>query len=150
MSMAAIIADLERHKRCFDFTQDTLASDVAEALASAVYEYMDAGIDPRGASWIELSPAYLLWKTRHFPGRLISELHLLMKDPAQLKGELDATRNKLIQTYGLNEEAKLEAEWFSEGHSEQNRPPRPFYELNDLALVHLAAVFDARFQSVIG
>ena len=150
MSMAAIIADLERHKRCFDFTQGTLASDVAEAFASAVYEYMDAQIDPGGSPWIDLSPAYALWKSKNFPGLPMAELTQLMKDPLQLRGVLNAIKDRLVQTYGLDEIAQLHAEWFSEGHSGQNRPPRPFYELNSLAMISIAAVFDARFQAVTG
>ena len=146
--MNAILRDLERIPHAFAFDRDRFGERVAEETAAAIFEYMDAEYGPNNAPWIELAERYRRWKERHFPGRKIGELHLHMKDPMQLRGELQIGPDAMQQTYGLDEQARLEAEWFQEGHSGQNRPPRPFYTLNDLALVRLGELFDLRFHEI--
>ncbi|MHC5542096.1 hypothetical protein ACYOEI_28070 [Singulisphaera rosea] len=146
--MNAIIRDLEQVPHIFDFDRDGFGEEVAEATAAAIFEYMDAETSPDGGQWIDLAPAYQAWKERHYPGRKMGELELKMKDPMQLRGEPNITPNELVQEYGTDEDAKLEAEWFQEGNEEQNRPPRKFYALNDLALHDLGNLFDRRFQTI--
>lgn len=149
MALAELLDDIDRMRHCFDFTDGRLAEDVAEATAVGIFEFMDAEVGPDGSPWIALSEAYAKWKAKHYPGRKMAELDLLMKDPAQLKGTLAVSRDQLVQTYGTVEEARLHAEWFQEGHTGQNRPPRPFYEFNDAAIQYLESVFDARFAAAI-
>ena len=148
--MAPILADFARIRTLFDFTRDRLAEDVAETIAAGIWEFMEAQVGPDNRPWIELSEKYAEWKGRKFPGRPISELYRHMKDPDQLKGELDVSPHRLEQTYGLDDRAKDEACWFQEGDPSQNRPPRRFYEFNDLVLVHLATLFDRHFDETIG
>lgn len=149
VQMNQIIAEMAKYPHIFDFDRDGLADRVAETAAVAIFSFMEAETDPDNNRWIELAESYRRWKDRHFPGRKMAELHLLMKDPDQLKGELKVAANELIQTYGLTEEARLEAEWFQEGHQGQNRPARRFYELNDLALLLLGDLFDAQWQTIV-
>jgi hypothetical protein len=54
----------------------------------------------------------------------------------------------MVQTYGLDDIARDHAAWFQEGDSGQNRPARPFYDFNDLALVYLGGLFDAVFDTI--
>lgn len=146
----AVIADLRRIQTVFDFTKHGLADDTAEANAAGIFEYMEAQVGPDNAPWIELSEAYAAWKSKAAPGAKISELYGLMKDPDQLKGQLEVSPERLVQTYGLGDRARDEACWFQEGDPTQNRPPRPFYDFNDLVLVYLAALFDRHFDEIVG
>jgi hypothetical protein len=146
--MARILADIEQAEHVFDFDRDGLGDQAAETTAAAIFEYMDAEVGPDNNPWLELSDRYKKWKDTHFPGRKIGELHLHMKDPQQLRGTLQISSNEMIQQYGVDEEARLLAEWFQEGHSGQNRPPRPFYDFNDLALAALGELFDHAFATI--
>lgn len=147
---APIIADLERHKQGFDFTQDELAQRVSVVTAAAIYSYMDAQVDADNAPWIALADGYARWKERHFPGQPIGVLTGHMKALAQLLGELEITPHLLKQTYGIDEQARLLAEWFQEGYDDQNRPPRSFYDLNDLAVAALDDFFDRYLAELVG
>jgi hypothetical protein len=146
-TVAEITAELERIARCFDFTYEDLGQKLAEANAAGIFEMMEAETGPDGA-WAPLSEAYAAWKAERFPGQPISELHLLMKDPAQLLGELQTEPDRMVQTYGTTEEAKQEAVWFQEGGG--NQPGRPFYtEFNGLSERLIAEVLDARFDEFL-
>lgn len=141
--ISPILADLQRHRHCFDLDRG-LAEPLAEATAAAIFEYMEAQVDPDGHAWEPLSEKYAEWKATHAPGAKMSELYYRMKAPDQLKGELGIDVYRLEQTYGLDLEARQEAEWFQEGNP--NQPPRPFYAFNDLAAVYLANVLDRAFD----
>lgn len=147
--LTAILDDLERHKHAFDFNDNGLADAVAEATSVGIFEYLDREIDVNNSPFIALSEGYEAWKSRHFPGKPIGELYGLMKSPDQLKGTLEIQQYAMSQTYGTTEEARLLAEWFQEGYAPQNRPPRPFYGLNDLVLVLLDTVFENRFADAV-
>lgn len=142
---AAIVADLERFKSLFDFTQRDLANQCAETIAAGIFEYMDAQVGPDNAPWIALSEKYVEWKAKAAPGEPMAVLYRLMKDPTQLYGTLATTAHRLVQTYGTSEEAQQQACWFQEGNDHQ--PARPFYALNDLVLITLATILDAHFSS---
>jgi hypothetical protein len=143
---AALVAELDALKSVFDFTQHDLANQLAEAAAVGVFEAMEAQTGPDGA-WDELSEAYAEWKSRHFPGEKMSELHLKMKDPEQLKGVVTATPDRIEQTYGTDDEARQEAVWFQEGGG--NQPPRPFYAFNGLVERTYAEVLDRRWDAAL-
>lgn len=143
---AALVAELRRLERVFDFTHEGLGEQAAEANAVGIFEYMEAQTGPDNNPWVELSEDYARRKARVAPGARMAELNLLMKAPDQLKGTLDVSPDRLVQTYGTNDRARDEAAWFQEGDETRNRPPRPFYDFNDLVLVLLAALFDERFE----
>ena len=140
-----IASDLRRHAEAFRLDSG-LGVELAEASASGIFEYMEAMTDPSNAPWQPLSPKYAAWKAKHYPGRITAERELEMKAPDHLKGQLEIQAHMVIQTYGLNEQAKNEAAWFQEGDPARNRPPRRFYDLNDLCLLYLSGVLDAHFS----
>jgi len=146
----AVLDDVYDLYRLFDFTQGRLADDVALAAAAGIGHAMDSQVDPDGADWAELSERYARWKDAHYPGRPISVLTGHMRDPVQLNGQLTyVSRDRLVQTYGVDDEARQLAAWFQEGDP-PHQPPRRFYELNDLAKALVGFVFDARLQSAPG
>jgi hypothetical protein len=138
-ALSAVIADLERMRDCFNFTLNGLADLAAEAAAAGIFETMEAEVGSDGAPWPELTEEYADWKARHFPGEKMSELHLKMKDPGQLKGELDVSPARMVQTYGTDDEARSEAVWFSR--------LRPFYGFSPFAVRLLDEVYDRRFEA---
>lgn len=144
--LAPILEDLDRHRRCFDLTADGFGEALAETAAAAVFEYMDQETDPDNRAWAPLAEWYAERKAEHFPGRIKAELYLLMKTPDQLKGTLEIEADRMVQTYGTDEEARQEANWFQEGSDVQ--PPRRFYAFNDLALVTLGGACDRRFDEM--
>lgn len=145
--LAAVIADFGRIARVFDFTANGLGEEAAERNAAAIFEYMDAQTGPDNNPWQPLSDAYAKWKSGQFPGQPMSDLHHNMKDPSQLKGVVDVTADGVKQTYGLDDQARTEAVWFSEGNSRQ--PPRPFYQFNDLAILNLEDLFGRVWRDAV-
>ena len=143
-----IVGDLHRHKQCWDFSQDRLAEDAAEAAAMGIYITMDYQTDPDGQTWDKLNEKYAKWKAKHRPGMLIGERDGHMKTQEELKGEITLDPDGMTQTYGLDDQAQNEAEWFSEGND--HRPAREFYALNAKAEELLNAVFDTRFKVIVG
>jgi hypothetical protein len=145
--MAAVVGDLAAIKSALDLTHDGLGGKAAEATAAAVFEYMEVQVDPDNNPWVGLSDAYAERKARLAPGAPMAEfLGRVMKDPDQLRGELDISPDRMEQTYGLTDQARNEAAWFQEGDPARNRPAREFYAFNDLATVYLADLFDDRWD----
>jgi hypothetical protein len=146
--MDRIVAEISQLPHLFDLDRDDLGEDMAEATAVAIFEYMDAEMGPDNSPWMELAPSYKAWKDKNYPGLKMGELALVMKDPEHLKGELAISAREVVQTYGRSDLAKQHAYWFQEGDPGNNRPARPFYDLNDLSLVYLANLLDARFAKI--
>lgn len=142
-----ILADLARHKTCFDFHDGRLGEDVAEACALGIYVYMDYQVDSSGTPWQPLSKKYREWKEKKAPGMLMAELEGTMKTMDQLIGQLEYFPEGMAQTYGTDAPAQDEAEWFQEGNDKQ--PKREFYDFNDLAVQKIDEVLDARFASIV-
>ncbi len=144
--LSRILADLEKHKHCFDLDRDGLGQQIAEAAAVGIFEAMDAETGPDGA-WAPLSETYAAWKAQKYGSLKMAELTLGMKAPDQILGEVEITAHAMTQAYGLDAENRQKAAWFSEGND--NQPARPFYALNGLSLRAIAEVLDRRFAEVV-
>jgi hypothetical protein len=137
----AIIADLTRHGTIFDLDQRNLGIELLDITAVAILVQMGKELDPDGNRWPELSEPYETWKSGAHPGALMSVLFALMKTLENLQGERLVTVHYASMTFGIEPEAKLEAEWFQEGFRgtdslgrNRNQPPRPFYEIPDVGV----------------
>jgi hypothetical protein len=144
---AAVVADIERMRDAFDFTKNGLDLAVAGASARGIDEQMDSQADPDGTPWEPLSERYDRWKQLTVGGLPMAELFHVMKTIEQLTGSLEVSRDRMVQTYGVTEEARQEAYWFQDPQGDQ--PPRRFYELNAAAIDHVTQVLDDRFADAI-
>ncbi|MDR3639063.1 MAG: hypothetical protein P4L84_34985 [Isosphaeraceae bacterium] len=145
--LTAIIAAVKQHPRTFDFTKDTLGESLCHVTAMAIIAFMGSEIDPDGNPWPELSEAYADWKSTVAAGEPMAVLYRHMRTLDQMEGLHRITATTVDQTYGTDEEARSLAEWFQEGSTKQNRPPRPFYAFNDLAINNLNDWCDQHFAA---
>jgi hypothetical protein len=145
--MDKIITELERMKLTFNLAHEDLGQHLAEANAAGIKAFMDQEIDPGGSAWPSLSFGYAYFKEMFYPGQLMAHLEGVMKTDENLIGSLWVSPTEMRQQFGTEEQAQQEAAWFSEGN--ENQPPRPFYELNDLGCAKIAEVLDARFDEFV-
>jgi hypothetical protein len=146
-AIAKIRADLERHRRLFDFTQDELGKKLCKAATDGVQECFAGSHSPDGEGWEYLSEKYDAWKEFHYPGQPIGVLHGIMSDPHQVAGELDITPSLARVTYGITEAARDLAVWFQDPEG-SNQPPRRFWGLTENSKSASKEILDARFATV--
>jgi hypothetical protein len=140
---ARIISDLADHAVLFDLS-DGLGDDVLDVAVGGVKSHFNAQLDPDGATWAELQSAYKRWKDKHYPGNPIGVQEGLMRD--EIDGERKVDPDSAEWTYGHSDEARAEADWFTQGDPEQNRKPRPFADLNGDSIARSDQLLDTHFE----
>lgn len=155
--MEILLNEIASHPFIFDFNRDGWGLWLLEITANAIMEYMDAELDPDGTRWDELSEGYALWKSEHYPGKIMAELDMIMKTMEQLIGAYSIQGQEMHQLFGTDEVAQQHSVWFQEGSvgeaeegtvgesNDGKQPPRPFYALNPKAITDLDAECDQHF-----
>jgi hypothetical protein len=121
----------------------TLGEDALDVVAQGIYDRTFLAQQlPDGRPLPPLAPATLRDKRRHgFPDTVLVRTGA-MGDYRQLQGQRAIERRTASATYGTDEELKQRAEFAAEGSKKQNRPPRPFYELDGTIEAQLDALFE--------
>lgn len=142
-----ILGDLDAMEKAFDLTSDGLGGKLLKAATDGVKDTIAKQEDPGGSPWPELSESYAEWKRSEAPGKPIGELYGLMADDDEVEGTIHVQPDLASVLYGKTEEAQVEAEWFQEGDEDQNRPPRPFFDLTAPAVEAIEQILDQRFDA---
>lgn len=147
---ARIIADLERHARAFDMTEDKLGESLCAAFTNGVATSIAAQQAPDGTPWADLSEAYAEQKSRSYPGKPIGVRLGLMAASDEVAGDVIVLAPETAMvTYGVTPEARDEAAWFQRGDPGQNRPARPFWGMTPAAESETQRILAERLKSVI-
>lgn len=144
--LTAILNDLDQHANAFDLSHG-FGSDLMVEAAGAIEEQMDAELDPDGVAWEPLSEAYEKAKDAQTSGAPMAVLFGVMKTFYNLLGRQWISAKECRQTFGQDEQATDEAEWFQEGNA--NQPARPFYEIPDAGVKKLDDLTDHQFDLAI-
>jgi hypothetical protein len=147
-ALARVLGDIERHRHAFDLDSENLGRDLCKAATDGVQGCIAREESPDGTRWDDLSPHYEEWKRFQFPGEPIGVLHKHMADPHEVAGEVDAKSDEATVTYGISEQARLEATWFQDPEN-PNQPPRPFWGFTAESLAEVEKILDARFNKVV-
>lgn len=148
-TMQQVIDDIRGMPHIFDLDRNNLGDRVAVAAANGIMATMDLELDPDLIPWPSLDPLYEQWKAQHYPGQPIAVLLAYMKDLSQLIGTTITWPTLMRQDYGIDENARLLAEFFQDPPSMRNQPPRKFYELGVYAIVEVDLVFTLHFLKMI-
>jgi hypothetical protein len=121
----------------------SFAEDLSDAISQQIADRTAlAQQDPDGRPLAPLAAATLRRKARLGYPETIGVERGLMLSQAELKGESVVTDTSMEMTYGAGEQAKKEAEWFTEGSARRGQPPRRFYELDNRENRDLDALTD--------
>jgi hypothetical protein len=137
-----ILADLDRHKKCFDLTEDGLGDKLLKIATDGVRTSLVNQCDADGNKWPELSEKYAEWKEFHYPGQPMGVLHFVMAQPAEIAGTVYVSTDEARTEYGVTAKAREEMEWFSKR--------RPFWGLTADSIAKSDECLDARFKSQVG
>lgn len=118
-----ILQRLDRHLAMFDLTKDTLGADLLEIASVGAHNALIAGEDVNGRPLAPLTTGYRVWKEREYPGLPIGFLELEMGRLDNFRGVQEIEETEATVTYGLNERAREELDWFCQGDP-PNKPPR--------------------------
>lgn len=140
-----ILNDLEAMKAIFDLSQG-VGADFLESTSQAVFAQMAAESDADGNPWPALSSSYERWKSANFPGEPISRLHGLMREIDQVRGDQHVESELASMTFGLDEQARAEAEWFQDPEN-PGQPPRGFYDFGSAVVAAVTPTIDGRFTN---
>lgn len=148
-NLPEVVAAIKAIAASWDFRargmRKTFGEDALDVVAEGVFErtFFDQQ-RPDGSPLASLAPSTLRRKRRlGYPETILVETKA-MGDLDEIKGRRAIERRTASMTYGLGSdtfEAK-KAEWNAEGNAEQNRPPRPFYELDDAIEGRLDDLFE--------
>lgn len=141
--LITIAADINRLADCFHFRREGFGEALMDAAAEGILVAMDAQEDPDGNPWAPLSERYRDWKSRKFPGNPMAVLYGVMKTEENIRGQRLVLSTMAIMTFGTDDLAKQEAEWFQEGN--ENQPPRPFYAFTRASVEACDGLCDERF-----
>ena len=130
--MRAIVRDMKRH--CHIFDADRVGEEVLDIAMEQQIRNFAAAVDPDGNPWPDLSEAYFAYKQLNALTTDMGYLEFVMAAPENFRGERFANRTEARSVFGVDEQSKAEAEWFEEGSQAQNRPPRPFTAMGDIAV----------------
>ncbi len=127
-----------------------LGEVAAELVAVGVYNRSVNGqTDASGAPWQPLSPKYLAWKAANGYSTRKNIKTGRMLSLEEIRGQVKVTKNFVTITYGLSNETRLLAEWATEGQSRTNRPPRPFFDMDEGIAAKLAELIEAAQDDAI-
>lgn len=150
MSFQSMLDRITKVRQAMDLTHDGLGEALCKAATDGVQACLAGEHAPDGSSWKELSDRYEGWKSFHYPGNQISLLHGLMDNPREVAGEPGPnTPERAIVTYGVSEQARLEAEWFQKGSGRPGHgaPERPFWGFTDDSRQKIKEILEARLKS---
>lgn len=135
--------------RMFDLTKHNLGVVALQIAAQGVEGCFALECDPSGIKWAALSPGYEAWKQTTVGSQPIGRLYGVMSDPAQIMGVTVVYPQRAGMTYGISDEARIEAVKFQEGGvvTGTSQPRREFYGFTTIAVAQADAHFDAHFYS---
>lgn len=132
-----ILRDLDKIRNLFDLTE--LGKELCDIATDGIIDNFRVELDADGVAMAPLSADYEKWKSAKFPGKKIGELFGIMGAEAEIKGTVTTSRTIAEVRYGASSglftTAMVEAEWFIEGNSKQNRPARDFWGITREAMV---------------
>jgi hypothetical protein len=141
-----ILKALERHKTFGDLSAENFGADLCEIATDGCAESLANQVDPTGKSLPALSDRWVKRKGHSTIGVWLG----LMSDPVQMAGEVEVTRDSATVTYGVTEDARAEADWFTKGDPKHHRPPRPFWGLTIQSLDRIKMYVSKWLKRVVG
>ncbi len=147
-ALTKILDDMKRQRELFHLDQGGLGAALLKAATDGVQASLLAQQTPDGQSWDDLSEDYAKWKGQHFPGKPMGKLHDVMADPVEVAGEPSISSDRATVIYGVTDQARQEAVWFSEGDPGRGRPARPFWGLTEASLLASQKILDDRFDTI--
>ena len=115
-----ILRHLDKHKTFADLTDGSAGVDLLTIATDGVEATIAKQQSPDGTRWPELSEDYAQWKAKHYPGKPMGHLDEIMADPIEVAGTVAVTSDLASVVYGVGDEAKDHADWFTKGG-------RPFF-----------------------
>lgn len=151
ITLTEILKELTQLENPFDLTKHNLGSEAALIAATEMYINMDQECDPLGMPWEPLSQRYAKWKSAIAPGAPMAVLTHHMKDILQLVGSLLIHPMKSVQTYGLDELAKIHAMKFQMGGTLTGtaQPEREFWGFTYDAIMKIDALMTTRLEAAM-
>ena len=150
-TLSSLLDDITRMMNPFDLTKKGLAQEIATAAADGIIVHMTMGCEPDGTPWEPLSPGYQAWKDKEAPGQPIGRLYDHMMTYTQVYGTLQISTDQITQTYGVDDDAFLEALKFQRGGAVTGttQPPRPFYGFTQIAVDRIDFILTRTFDAAI-
>lgn len=142
-----LLSEARELSRMFDLARYNTGLRALDLAAQGVLDCFQNEADPDGVPWPPLDPSYEGWKTATVGSKPIGYLFGVMSDMAQIQGISVITADQATMTYGITEEAKIEATKFQEGGAVTgtNQPPRPFYGFSFVGVYMVNTMFDDHF-----
>lgn len=127
-------------------SEGSVGTGALGAAVGAIAERCRAQEAPDGREWAKNKP----WAQRNPQkrGKPVGVLTGEMLSAGQLAGEPTVSRDSATLTYGVTEEAKRKAEWFSEGNA--NQEARPFFDIGPAEEAAVDRYLDAEVDRYLG
>jgi hypothetical protein len=135
-----ILKQLDKHTTFADLTDDSTGVDLCTIATDGVEATIAEEQSPDGSAWPALSEDYEQWKAKHYPGKPMGHLDEIMADPVEVAGEVTITPDLASVVYGVSDDAKDHAYWFTEGG-------RPFWGFTPDSLAKAHKYLSKRLRS---